>query len=258
VEGELEELRARALAAKSDAERARAQRALADRLVELNRTEDAVTVLRMLMREDRFDPMGLYTIGNALARLDDAQAAAEAYRKAVAQKRGNYSRALNNLGVVLIRLGHWDEAAAALASALRLENGNYAEASFNTGRLHALRGDPEAAANEYLRALASDPEHVESAVALARAYAEGGEPERALKFLDQFAARFVHRGSTTPRATSPPKRAAVACRATKEPPARRASARAGRRPRTRARRARTTRTSPRGRAPSRCCPARRA
>ncbi|HEY0077630.1 MAG TPA: tetratricopeptide repeat protein [Pyrinomonadaceae bacterium] len=199
VEAELEELRAQILDAKTEADRVRLQRQLADRLVELKRTADAVTLLRSMMRVERFDPISFYNIGNALARLDDAQAAAEAYRKAIAQKNGNYSRAQNNLGVVLIRLGHWDEASEALTAALRLESGNYAEASYNMGRLYALRGEAGLAINEWIRTLTLEPDHADAAVALARAYTEDGDSQRALKVLDAFSARVKRRGASTPR-----------------------------------------------------------
>ncbi|HVF50814.1 MAG TPA: tetratricopeptide repeat protein [Pyrinomonadaceae bacterium] len=199
VEAELEELRAQILAAKTDAERGRLQRALVERLTALQRNGDAITVLRTLMREERFDPVGFYNIGNSLARLDDAQAAAEAYRKAIAQKNGNYSRAQNNLGVVLIRLGHWEEASDALTAALRLENGNYAEASYNMGRIHALRGEAGRAITEWMRALSLEPDHADAAVALARAFAAEGEPERGLKVLDAFTTRLNRRGVAVPR-----------------------------------------------------------
>jgi tetratricopeptide (TPR) repeat protein len=199
ADAELETLRAQIIAAKTDLDRTRLQRTLADRLVELNRGTDAVTVLRAMLREERFDPTGFYNIGNALARLDDSQAAAEAYRKAIAQKNGNYSRAQNNLGVVLIRLGHWDEALEALTAALRLENGSYAEASYNVGRVYALRGEAGLAINEWQRTLTLQPDHADAAIALARAYAEEGEAQRGLKVLDNFTARLTRLGANSPR-----------------------------------------------------------
>lgn len=199
AEAELEGLRAQIIEAKTDADRARLQRALAERLVELNRTSDAITVLRASMREERFDPIGLYNTGNALARLDDLQAAAEAYRKAIGQKNGSYSRAQNNLGVVLMRLGRWDDALEALTAALRLETGNYPEASYNVGRLYALRGEAGRAIEEWQRTLALQPDHTDAAISLALAYAADGNAERGLKVLDAFAARFKRRGDALPR-----------------------------------------------------------
>jgi tetratricopeptide (TPR) repeat protein len=152
-----------------------------------------------MLTEERFDPQLFYNAGNALARLDQSVDAADAYRKAIAQRRGNYTRAQHNLGVVLTRLGRWEEAEAALRAALRLESNTYAEASYSLGRLYALRGDAALAASEWERALRLRPDHAEAAAALARTLAEGGEGERALAVLDAFGARAQRRGEAVPR-----------------------------------------------------------
>ena len=47
------------------------------------------------------------------------EAAMTSYRTAIEQRKGNYSRAYNNLGVLLLRAGRWDEAHEALLSALK-------------------------------------------------------------------------------------------------------------------------------------------
>jgi tetratricopeptide (TPR) repeat protein len=199
AEGELERLRAEIKDAKPGAERARLQRALIERLVALKREPEALDALRLMIHEDRFDPPFFFNTGNALARLGDATAAEDAYRKAISQRRGNYSRALNNLGVILIRQGHWEEAEASLKAALLQENYAYAEASYNLGRLHLLRGEADLAMREWLRTLRLDAGHTEAAVALARAYTEDGDAQRALLVLDNFAARSVRTGSGIPR-----------------------------------------------------------
>lgn len=173
----------------SAAERARLQRTLVDYLTALNRNGEAAAELRSMMREDRFDPTGFYNIGNALARLDDSNTAVDAYRKAIDQRHGNYSRALNNLGSVLLRLGRWDEAHDTLLAALAQESFRYSEASYNLGRLYAKRGDADAAIREWTRTLRIDPAHTDAALALARAYAEDGASERGLAVLDNFSAR---------------------------------------------------------------------
>lgn len=173
----------------SATERARLQRTLVDYLTALNRNSEAVAELRSMMREDRFDPTGFYNIGNALARMDDSNTAVDAYRKAIAQRHGNYSRALNNLGSVLLRLGRWDEAHDTLLAALTQESFRYSEASYNLGRLYAKRGDADAAIREWTRTLRIDPAHTDAALALARAYAEDGASERGLAMLDNFSAR---------------------------------------------------------------------
>jgi tetratricopeptide (TPR) repeat protein len=200
TEAELEEMRAPSKDAKTDAERARLQRALVERLIENNHKSEAVSELRLMIGEDRFDPPHFYNIGNALARLGDTHNAIEAYRKAISQRRGNYARAQNNLGVVLMRLGRWDEAQEALAAALRQENFTYAEASYNMGRLHALRGEAGLAIREWTRTLSLQPNHTDAAVALARAYAEDGDAERGVNVLDAFAKRSTRRGGEAPSA----------------------------------------------------------
>src|SRR5207247_5068392 len=107
---------------------------LVDKLVAAGRKQDAINELHLMGGEEQFDPPGFYNIANALARLGDSEAAITTYRKAISQRNGRYSRALNNLGVVLIRLGRWDEAYDALFSALQFESFHYAEASYNLGR----------------------------------------------------------------------------------------------------------------------------
>lgn len=185
----LSTLRAQIEAAKSDAERARLQRTLVDYLVALGRRSEAVTELRVMSRAERLDPIGFYNIGNALARLGDTDSAIITYRKAIKQRHGNYARALNNLGVLLLRQGRWDEAQEALSSALKLENFRYSEASYNLGRLYSARGEADLAIREWSRALAVQPDHADAVLALARAYAEDGSPERGIAVLDAFIAR---------------------------------------------------------------------
>jgi tetratricopeptide (TPR) repeat protein len=129
--------------------------------------------LHSITSTDVFDPQGLYNTGNALARLGDSDEAINAYRKAIDQRKGKYSRALNNLGVVLLREGRWPEAYEAFLSALKLENFHYAEASYNLGRLYAARGEPDLASREWRRALAVDPQHTAAAQALARVGSAG-------------------------------------------------------------------------------------
>jgi tetratricopeptide (TPR) repeat protein len=100
------------------------------------------------------------------------EAAIAAYKIAIEQRNGNYSRAYNNLGVVLLRTGRWDEAYEALLSALKLESFRYAEASYNLGRVYAARGQHDLAAREWRRALAVNPQHDAAAQALARVGSE--------------------------------------------------------------------------------------
>jgi tetratricopeptide (TPR) repeat protein len=122
-----------------------------------------------IANSNAFDPIGFYNLGNGLARLGHNEAAIAAYRKAITQRKGFYSRALNNLGVVLLRTGRWDEAQESLLSALRLETFRYAEASFNLGRVYAARGQNDLAAREWRRVIAIDPQHERAKQALANA-----------------------------------------------------------------------------------------
>src|SRR5688500_9805268 len=128
--------------------------------------QEALAELHSLAAESRFDPQGFYNIGNAFARLDATDAAISAYRKALEQRKGNYSRAANNLGVLLLRQGFWDQAYEAFLGALRTENLHYAEASYNLGRLYAARGEMDRAVREWQRAVAVDPKHSAAAQAL--------------------------------------------------------------------------------------------
>jgi len=185
----LSSLRAQIADAKTNNERNRLQRMLIDYLVALNKKNEAVAELRVMMREDRIDPVGFYNIGNALARLGDTDTAIDAYRKAISQRHGNYARAHNNLGVMLLRQGRWDEAQETFVTALRLENFRYGEASYNLGRVYAARGEADLAIKEWSRTIIIEPDHVDAAIALARAFAEDGTPERGLAVLDKFMAR---------------------------------------------------------------------
>jgi tetratricopeptide (TPR) repeat protein len=196
---EVEALRAQAEAASNPSERARLRLSVAEALADGGRRDDAVALVRTLVSEERFDPQFFYNAGNMLARMGESDAAAEAYRKAVVQKRGNYSRAQHNLGVVLTRLGRWEEAEGALRAAMRLESDAYAEASYSLGRLHALRGESGLAAAEWTRTLRLRPDHGDAAAGLARTLAEGGDSEQALAVLDAYEARAARRGAQVPR-----------------------------------------------------------
>jgi tetratricopeptide (TPR) repeat protein len=156
-----------AVAPGDNPEKIRSQLKVVEQLVAADRKNDALKELRSIAGEDLLDPQGFYNIGNAFARLGESDDAITAYRKAIAQRKGRYSRALNNLGVVLMREGRWTEASEALLSALRVENFYYAEASYNLGRLYALQGQRDLAVREWQRALRTDPDHAAARQALA-------------------------------------------------------------------------------------------
>lgn len=198
AEAALPRLRAELAAATTDDERGRLQRDLLAYLLVTADKPAALAELRLLLHEDRFDPSFFYNLGNALARVGDASAATDAYRKAVSQRHGHYARALNNLGVLLTRQGLWDEATAALTAALAEEHNAYPEASYNLGRLYLLRGEAGLAIRQWQRTLALQPEHADAAAALARAYAADGDAKRGLVVLDAYVARSTRTGNGTP------------------------------------------------------------
>jgi len=141
---------------------------LAEELVKTGHKTEAVNELSAILNADAVDPVGYYNLGNAFVRLGETESAIAAYRRAIEQRNGSYSRAHNNLGVVLLREGRWDEAYDEFIAALKLENFRYAEASYNLGRLYAARGQNDLAAREWRRALKVDPKHDAAAQALAR------------------------------------------------------------------------------------------
>jgi tetratricopeptide (TPR) repeat protein len=160
-------LRAQIEGAASDSDRLRLRLKLADLLLSTGYKTEAIAELNTIANSNTFDPIGFYNLGNAFARLGNNESAIAAYRNAIQQRNGHYSRALNNLGVVLLRAGRWDEAHEALVSALQLENFRYAEASYNLGRVYSARGQNDLAAREWRRALVIDPKHDAAKEALA-------------------------------------------------------------------------------------------
>ena len=159
-------------AAPNAPERNRLQLKLADLLLTTGHKPEAIAELNSVAHSTDFDPVGFYNLGNFFARLGESESAITAYKTAIGQRNGRYSRAYNNLGVVLLRMGRLDEAYDALLSALQLENFWYAEASYNLGRVYAARGQHDLAAREWHRALAVDPKHDAAAQALANVGAE--------------------------------------------------------------------------------------
>lgn len=153
-------------------DRIRLQLKLADLLVSTGHRTEALKELQLIANSGSFDPVGFYNLGNSFARIGETEAAIDAYRTAIEQRKGSYSRAYNNLGVVLLRNARWDEAYDALLSALKLENFRYAEASYNLGRVYSARGQKDLAAREWRRALFVNPQHDAAAQALANVATE--------------------------------------------------------------------------------------
>jgi len=148
-------------------ERNRLQLQLAELLQSTDHKSEAIAELNKIASSKSFDPVSFYNLGNAFARLGESESAIAAYRIAIEQRKGLYSRAYNNLGVLLLRAGKWDEAQEAFLSALKLESFRYAEASYNLGRVYAAKGQNDLAAREWRRALAVDPQHDAAKQALA-------------------------------------------------------------------------------------------
>jgi tetratricopeptide (TPR) repeat protein len=161
-------LRDEIAAAPTAADRNRLQLKLADLLLTTGHKTEALAQVNSIANSKAFDPIGFYNLGNFFARLGDSEAAITAYRTAIEQRNGHYSRAANNLGVMLLRTGRWDEAQQALLSALRNENFRYAEASYNLGRVYSAKGQNDLAVREWRRALIVNPRHEAAAQALAR------------------------------------------------------------------------------------------
>jgi tetratricopeptide (TPR) repeat protein len=148
-------------------ERNSLQLQLAELLQSTGHKPEAIAELNKIAGSNSFDPVGFYNLGNAFARLGESESAIAAYRIAIEQRKGLYSRAYNNLGVLLLRAGKWDEAQEALLSALKIESFRYAEASYNLGRVYAAKGQNDLAAREWRRTLAVDPKHDAAKQALA-------------------------------------------------------------------------------------------
>ena len=149
-------------------ERNSLQLQLAELLQSTGHKPEGIAELNKIATSNSFDPVGFYNLGNAFARLGESESAIAAYRVAIEQRKGMYSRAYNNLGVLLLRTGKWDEAQEALLSALKIEGFRYAEASYNLGRVYAAKGQNDLAAREWRRALAVDPQHDAAKQALAK------------------------------------------------------------------------------------------
>lgn len=168
VDDPIQSLRDQIAAASVAPDRNRLQLKLAEELSKTGHKTEALSELSAILKANDVDPIGYYNLGNAYARLGETESAITAYRRAIEQRNGSYSRAHNNLGVLMLREGRWDEAYDAFIAALKLENFRYAEASYNLGRVYSARGQHDLAVREWRRALAVDPKHDAAAQALAR------------------------------------------------------------------------------------------
>ena len=113
--------------------RARLQHAIVARLLETGARWKRLTNARDA-REERFDPPHFFTSATRWRARRFADGA-EAYRKAVVQRRGCYSRA-QNISESSSFVSVVGRRPRRLCGALRLENGKYPEASYNMGRVY--------------------------------------------------------------------------------------------------------------------------
>jgi tetratricopeptide (TPR) repeat protein len=120
------------------------------------RFQDALYVLRDVIRANPKNPYAYYFLGVALFETAQAEPARDAYRAAV-RLAPNYLGARVALSHVLRMLGDLRGAIAEAEEALRRHSGD-SDALHAAGLAHAARGDNQAA-RKYLNAfLASNPE----------------------------------------------------------------------------------------------------
>src|SRR5690242_5316233 len=79
------------------AESNREHLSVAQELANKGQRAEALAELNKIAASTDFDPIGFYNLGNAFARLGESDAAINAYRHAIEQRNGSYSRAYNNL-----------------------------------------------------------------------------------------------------------------------------------------------------------------
>jgi tetratricopeptide (TPR) repeat protein len=146
-----------------------------------------VEQLEIARRLDPDEPVVPYRLAETHARREDARAAADAYREALALDP-DFARARLGLGRVLLRLGEVDGAIEALEEARRLEPHDGAAA---TALAQALRraGRPEEAARMAEQAAGLEPVETVEDPYLLEVSAEGKSStllvERALAYLEQ-------------------------------------------------------------------------
>ena len=80
-------------AAPNAAEHNRLQLKLANLLLTTGHKPEALAELRAIASSSAFDPIGFYNLGNMFARLGESESAIAAYKTAIEQRNGKYSRA---------------------------------------------------------------------------------------------------------------------------------------------------------------------
>jgi tetratricopeptide (TPR) repeat protein len=116
---------------------------------------DALRLYDMCARIDRDDAIARYNIGNIHLRLRDLEAAALAYRRALARD-GEFVEARYNLALVAEELGRADEAEGELRAVLALDP-DHADAVFNLAQVSLDAGRAKDARALFERYLSLSP-----------------------------------------------------------------------------------------------------
>jgi tetratricopeptide (TPR) repeat protein len=116
---------------------------------------EALQLYDMCVRIDREDAIALYNIGNIHMRLQDMDAAALAYRRALARDE-EFVEARYNLALVLEEVGRADEAERELGAILALYP-DHADAVFNLAQVTLDAGRPKDARALFERYLTLSP-----------------------------------------------------------------------------------------------------
>jgi protein O-mannosyl-transferase len=196
---------------------------LGEALAEQNRTVEAIRHYSEALRIEPDFVQAHLNIGDAHASLGNSEDAVYYYNKAL-QKKPNYEKAHNNLGNAMARQGNFEDAVYHYNEALKI-NPNYAGAHYNLGKIAANQKKIEDAILHYRKALLLKPikpevlynlswifathknkkyrngieavrlseklcrlqnyNHPLSLDALAAAYAEAGELDKAVKIAQQ-------------------------------------------------------------------------
>jgi len=118
---------------------------------------DSVTLYTQSLKNTRDNWFLHNSLGNALGRQGQTEAAIAQFRKALLLKP-DYAAAHNNLGVSLGRVGQTQAAVARFQEAVRISP-TYADAHYNLGVALSAQGRLEDALGHYLEAIRIRPEH---------------------------------------------------------------------------------------------------
>lgn len=113
----------------------------------------------LIQRAIEYAPNAVYyfNLGNVYRAQDALEAAADAYREALA-RQADEADYHNNLGEVLAAQGHWEQARDCYARAVALQPGD-AVLQLNLAQAQRVLGQPEAAISNYQRAAELDPDN---------------------------------------------------------------------------------------------------